>query len=145
MAMTRLDPGTYPVVTYFVQVGRGGPIKIGRSTDFAGRMESLQATCPYRLRPVLLLPGDHERHLHFAFRHLRMWGEWFAPDDDLLGLIGDLTPAFPSSLRVGRDAVPIGRRVNAVELGSLANRRVGAEIDSRREVYARKNSSRPVG
>lgn len=78
-------------VTYFVQQGEDGPIKIGRAVDVASRVARLQTSTPHALRLLGTLPGgDNERKLHERFKHLRMSGEWFKASPDLLSFVADI-------------------------------------------------------
>lgn len=71
-------------VVYFL--ARDHLIKIGYTTDLQGRMRSLGHT----LDDVLaVVPGGPsvERRLHQELAHLRVRGEWFAADDEILDVI----------------------------------------------------------
>lgn len=84
-------------LTYFIQSVDGGPIKIGRSTKAAllGRLGSIQTGNPERLRVTHTLRGDQERALHWRFRHLRLEGEWFLPDPELVAFARAMLPLSP--------------------------------------------------
>lgn len=74
-------------VVYFVQ--SGDLVKIGFSTDLRKRLKTLQTACP---RPIVLLhrfqgTRDDEKRVHRRFSHLRMRGEWFAPDVVLMEFV----------------------------------------------------------
>jgi hypothetical protein len=77
---------------YFIQAGRGGPIKIGKSRgDPRVRMRTLQTAHHEQLGLVgtitLSDPVDAsllEAELHRTFYRHRIRGEWFALADDLL-------------------------------------------------------------
>lgn len=66
---------------YFVQAGPGGPIKIGWTQNWDGRVANLQTANPERLELVGTLPGTRrdEARLHRRFAHLSTGGgeEWF--------------------------------------------------------------------
>lgn len=74
---------------YFIQGELTGLIKIGKTeSNPADRMRSFQTGSPDRL---LLLKSicypkvqNYEKEVHDRFAHLRIHGEWFRPDDDLL-------------------------------------------------------------
>jgi hypothetical protein len=69
--------------------GRGF-IKIGWSkTDPQGRLDCMQVGCPHELRLLATVPGSctEERRWHLRFDWLRVRGEWFEPDDELLAAI----------------------------------------------------------
>lgn len=74
-AVSRVDEGQ--MCTYFVQAKGGGPIKIGRTTQFSYRMNKLRLGCPFPLRVLGILLGDHEAMLHQRFADDRLHGEWF--------------------------------------------------------------------
>lgn len=75
---------------YFVQAVGGGPIKIGFSTDVDQRAASLCTASPVPIRLIGTI-GDKslmladERALHVKFEALRIKGEWFAPQEPLIG------------------------------------------------------------
>ena len=75
---------------YFIQAGENGPIKIGRSTNPMKRLLSLQtgASEPLRLLATIPTVGPQlEAELHREFAHLRLYGEWFSPETDLMDFI----------------------------------------------------------
>lgn len=75
---------------YFIQAGEGGPIKIGRSVHPMKRLLSLQtgASEPLSLLATIPAAGPRlEKELHREFAHLRLYGEWFAPGEDLINFI----------------------------------------------------------
>lgn len=63
---------------YAISAGRSR-VKIGHSTDMAGRFSALQHASPYKLRILATMPGGvaEERWLHREFRKYRKHGEWF--------------------------------------------------------------------
>jgi len=63
----------------------GDFVKIGYSTDIAGRTEALQPGAPQKLELIGRMPGSiqTERALHKKFKHLREHGEWFSLTDDI--------------------------------------------------------------
>lgn len=75
-------------IVYFIQAGTDGPVKIGKSTRalLATRTAALQTGNPYPLELIGVAPGGHalEREIHALFAHLRMAGEWFYPEPQLL-------------------------------------------------------------
>jgi hypothetical protein len=97
-------PGTWNV--YFIQVGEDGPIKIGRAKGSPlTRLDALQVGIPFDLRLVAIIPhvSHHlELDLHRRFDHLRIRGEWFKPEPELLDYIRENALAW--TLR--RDQVP---------------------------------------
>lgn len=73
---------------YFVQMGDRGPIKIGYTRSLRhlqARLSVLQTGSPFPLYLRRAASGTKhtERTLHRFFRHLRMSGEWFRPDEML--------------------------------------------------------------
>jgi len=76
---------------YFVQAGKGGPIKIGRADDPDKRLLELQVGSPERLVTLAVFDGPAwlERACHREFSkdqgHLR--GEWFKPTKRLLDFL----------------------------------------------------------
>lgn len=70
---------------YFIQGEGGGPIKIGWAVYPRGRLSSLQASSPVRLRLLAYVPGGvaKERRLHQQFAADRLHGEWFIESDKL--------------------------------------------------------------
>jgi hypothetical protein len=77
---------------YFIQMGDGGPIKIGITNQGIGkRLGALQTASPYPLHVRAILPVDSpadELAIHERFRSIRMLGEWFLPEPELLRFIG---------------------------------------------------------
>jgi len=76
-------------VVYFIQSERGGPVKIGISTNVQGRLASLQTGFPYPLKVLATTPGGEgiEKGLHDIFAEHRLSGEWFKPEKELMDLI----------------------------------------------------------
>jgi len=74
---------------YWIQEGTDGPIKIGRTCNVRKRRKELQTGNARRLNVLATVPGDRhtERTLHLTFAHLRLDGEWFKPEPDLLQYI----------------------------------------------------------
>jgi hypothetical protein len=74
---------------YFVQCGKGGPIKIGHSTNPRKRLRQLQNGSPYELRLLGVLAGNLEKEaeLHKQFSEWRLREEWFIPVSQLLNFI----------------------------------------------------------
>jgi hypothetical protein len=74
-------------LTYFIQAGENGPIKIGSSNDPFRRLRTLQTGNDRPLVMLLAASGDFERKLHQKFAHLQLANEWFRPGADLIGFI----------------------------------------------------------
>ena len=79
---------------YFIQRGGAqGPIKIGETTFIDRRIRALQSGSsePLTLLHECQQSGDlSERRLHRRFRSLRLEGEWFRADDELLNFVSAL-------------------------------------------------------
>lgn len=71
------------VSVYFAQRRKGGLIKIGYSRNVKPRVQTIRA------KVIGAVPGEREveKKLHKRFAHLRVRGEWFRPEDDLLEYI----------------------------------------------------------
>jgi len=78
------EPGT---VTYFIQSGLDGPIKIGVTTNFPARLSGLQTSSPTPLRVLGVVPRDIESECHVLLRAWRLHGEWFEPTPEVLAFI----------------------------------------------------------
>ena len=78
---------------YFIQGCETQRIKIGISNNVDSRLKGIQSSEPLKLLAVIKQGGkDLERRLHEKFEGLRVHGEWFRPDPQLLEYIGELTP-----------------------------------------------------
>ena len=73
---------------YFLRAGETGPVKIGWTKDVADRRRVLQTSHPELLRVIRVVDGTPalERSLHDRFRALRLQGEWFRFDADMLAM-----------------------------------------------------------
>ena len=74
---------------YFMQLGEGGPIKIGfASTDMGvyTRRSDLQIAVPEEIKILGIADGSKatEAELHRKFGHLRIRGELFRPEAELM-------------------------------------------------------------
>lgn len=80
-------------VVYFVQLGIGGPIKIGRTDNLRARLNTLQTANHKKVVVLGLLRGQEalERQMHALFHKERMDGEWFRPSMELLRFISSNT------------------------------------------------------
>jgi hypothetical protein len=78
-------------IVYFIQSGGFGPIKIGKTrNELERRLTALQTASSHPLRILATLddqPASRETELHLKFDHLRLKGEWFRPEQDLLDFI----------------------------------------------------------
>lgn len=69
---------------YFLRAGDF--VKIGYTTDLAGRLKRLQTGSPHELKLLMLQRGskETERGFHRQFRPLQAHGEWFKLEGALL-------------------------------------------------------------
>lgn len=97
----RSDRGftTEEPITYFIQAGLDGPIKIGSTRNLPSRFRSLQLMSPIPL--VLLGVSDRniERHCHYILGPWRIHGEWFLPEPRVLDVISDVATVKNAKLR----------------------------------------------
>lgn len=94
---------------YFVQAEGLGCIKIGFTDGrVADRLRSLQTACPARLKTLGVMQGtaSTERGLHRRFAHLRISGEWFRAEKELLDHIAALPPEPEPKERQPKPPVP---------------------------------------
>jgi hypothetical protein len=75
------------IVTYFIQRGTDGPIKIGKTKSVSKRLKELQIGCAESLSLRGWIHGDVESQIHELFSDHRMNGEWFRPDESILSFI----------------------------------------------------------
>ncbi len=75
-----------PGFVYFIQGQITGLIKIGWTISVEGRLFTLQASSPDKLKVLGWFPGNgrEERALHKHFASCRSHGEWFFPEPELL-------------------------------------------------------------
>jgi hypothetical protein len=76
-------------VTYFIQAGDTGPIKIGHASHIERRLSSLQASNHERLYLRGVLPSAQypEFRVQNMFAKYRLHGEWFSPSPKILAFI----------------------------------------------------------
>lgn len=87
-------PVARPSRVYFIQDERDGSVKIGRSVDPRGRLTALRCANGGRhlaLRATMPGAAAEERALHARFGSLRIRGEWFRPEPELLEFIASST------------------------------------------------------
>jgi hypothetical protein len=73
------------VVTYIVRQGdAGGPVKVGKTSDLAGRLRELQTASSEQLHLLDVVAADIERGLHQHLARFHRAGEWFSGDVDCL-------------------------------------------------------------
>lgn len=77
-------------LVYFISDGEA--VKIGFSHSVMQRLKNLQTNHPRPLELLATVPGpwELERELHQKFAHLRVQGEWFRPEPDLMSFIHSL-------------------------------------------------------
>jgi len=91
---------------YFLHDRTTGTVKIGTSTQPEQRLKNLQATIPLDLAPLRIVPVTDgymvEHALHVKFAPLRVRGEWFRAEADLLDFAfrGDLSTLSPPAVTV---------------------------------------------
>jgi hypothetical protein len=91
LAMSEYVREGRPGYVYFIQGVDGGPIKIGYTAKRDepipawNRRAQLQYSSPVELTILNTWPAstELERHFHKVFKADRLYGEWFAPSDDL--------------------------------------------------------------
>lgn len=75
---------------YFIQSAGTGAIKIGVSADMRNRLSSLQIAHDAELTLLGTTRVYKERDLHRKFRFIRLRGEWFKPEPELIRFLRDL-------------------------------------------------------
>lgn len=92
-AHTRPDRKIYQV--YFITtVNDDFPVKIGVSSGYKSRLNTLQTSLPYQIKVLAVVPTQDvlfERRIHRDFADDRLCGEWFARTPRLLDYIEKLT------------------------------------------------------
>jgi hypothetical protein len=101
---------------YFVQAGKGGPIKIGLAGDVVRRLNSLQTANPETLFLLATaLSGARrvfreEALIHRTFSAFHVAGEWFRPEPELLDFIESLTFQSDIGFAVEEARIALDRR-----------------------------------
>ena len=79
---------------YFIQNEDSNAIKIGRARDLSKRMKALQTSSPAQLKLIKAIQVDSgkeaealEKLLHQQFKQIRLAGEWFKAEAELLEFI----------------------------------------------------------
>ena len=77
------------MAVYFVRVGEGGPVKIGRASHPESRMGALQSMSCEKLILLRKFETENdgralERYLHFYFIDCWIRGEWFRFSPEML-------------------------------------------------------------
>lgn len=116
---------TVPDWTYFIQQG-SGEIKIGRSVQPRARMRTLQSENGAKLTFLMAVPFSRitESAAHRKFSHLRLHGEWFRPEQDLLDFIGVLKAEAKKPIRPTRR---LPKKPEAIGALQVLRRKHGAE------------------
>jgi Meiotically Up-regulated Gene 113 (MUG113) protein len=112
--------------TYFILGSEG--IKIGQSFNPRSRRTDLQPGSATELKLLLAVPYERipEPEAHKKFKHLRMMGEWFRPEQDLLDFIEELRAEFKpyAGPRIRKGSTEIEKTVT----GLLKQRRSASGI-----------------
>lgn len=82
---------------YFIQAGESGPIKIGRAKEPRRRLYNFQTASSEQLYLLGITEKYDEFDLHIKFSHLRIRGEWFESDDELLTFINTVAQPMPTT------------------------------------------------
>jgi hypothetical protein len=112
--------------TYFIRGPEG--IKIGKSFSPRKRKIELQPGSATELKLLVAVPATTiaERDAQSKFRHLRMIGEWFRPEQELLDFIDELKANLrPHPGHRIRKGPP---KVESVITGLLKQRRGASEV-----------------
>lgn len=72
------------MAVYIIRAGYSGPVKIGKADCVPDRVRDLQTAHYEELRIIRVIHADAERQFHRHFSHLRIRGEWFHFDDEML-------------------------------------------------------------
>ena len=77
---------------YFLLGAKSKRLKIGHSFQVSSRVKTLQASSPEELALLKTIPGSKqlEAKLHEKFAHLRLHGEWFKADTEIMKYIQSL-------------------------------------------------------
>lgn len=77
---------------YFIQSPDGGPIKIGHTLHPLLRLKQIQAHSPVPVAIKAAMSGTPklEKEYHARFKALRLHGEWFEPDAELISFMDEI-------------------------------------------------------
>ena len=95
---------------YFIESGKGGPIKIGITGNIQFRLDELQVGNPCKLNLLWIYNGRQftEFELHAKFKSDRIRGEWYHRTETILSFKdeypNDCFPATPLGLHKCRDS-----------------------------------------
>jgi hypothetical protein len=86
------------MATYIIRAGLTGPVKIGRADDVEERRDTLQTAHHETLHVLRVIdtPFDAEPVFHERFAPLRIRGEWFEFDSEMLSFVPE-QPAEPTA------------------------------------------------
>lgn len=87
--VSRVQPIAVPETAGVYIVRAGDRVKIGKAINVRNRLDSLQTSAPHKLELLVVLPGGlpEEAILHKRFAHLRVVGEWFRFDGELVEFV----------------------------------------------------------
>jgi hypothetical protein len=79
-------------MVYFIQAGKGGPVKIGSAINVHSRLRTLQCAHYEKLAIIKVIPGKakRERQIHKDLSAFKIRGEWFEFARDVEEYIGRL-------------------------------------------------------
>lgn len=127
---------------YFIQDGRDGTIKIGTSRNPWERLAALTVASPGKMTILAVMDGDRlvERALHKQFAPLRVSGEWFRDEPDLLSFIDKAKAEHPQHRR--EEALRPEKRSAESELAAILSDKphwllemeLGCQLDKRRRL-----------
>lgn len=77
---------------YFIQVQKGGPIKIGMAANPMHRLKQLQVANHEKLHLLKAISGGAvlEKKIHRDLKRFRRTGEWFEPSAEVLAYVRDV-------------------------------------------------------
>lgn len=83
--------------TYIIRAGLAGPVKIGKADDVEHRLNALQVSHHETLHVLRVIDTafDAEPILHEKFKHLRIRGEWFEFDQEMMSFVPEPPPTAP--------------------------------------------------
>jgi hypothetical protein len=126
-------------VTYFVQVQRGGVVKVGTSVQLAECYYALQIANPAPLEILGIVrhsddaaAREHLASLQRRFRRWRIHGDWYRPAQGLLDHVAQSAEPVPLDTRPARRHEPSPKDVDAIADESSAELPLGlAKPDER--------------
>lgn len=82
------------MAVYAIRCGESGPVKLGKADDPQRRLADLQTAHWEVLSIIRTWPGgeEEEKFLHAHFASLRIRGEWFTYDPEMLVIEPNLPP-----------------------------------------------------